>query len=76
MLAGGADQHLLLRADRAIILLVTALLVGTHFTLRDTTLEDAWRRVPTWARPAILASMILTISLITGDERAFIYFQF
>jgi len=76
MLAGGADRHLLLRDDRGIVLLVTGVLVGTHFVLRDTTLEDAWRRLPVWARPVLLASMILTISLITGDERAFIYFQF
>jgi len=76
MLAGRSDQHLLVRADRAVVVLVTVLLVGTHFALRDTTLEDAWRRVPVWVRPVVLASMILTISLITGDERAFIYFQF
>jgi len=76
MLAGGEDRHLLGRMDRASILAVTVLLVGTHYLMRDTTLEDVWRRVPHWARPLLLASMILTISLITGDERAFIYFQF
>ena len=76
MLTGGADQHLLFRADRTIVLLITIGLVSTHYALRNSTLEDAWRRVPTWVRPVLLASMILTMALITGDERAFIYFQF
>ena len=76
MIAGGADRHLMFRPDRASVLLVTVLLVGGHWMLRDTTIEDTWRRLPMWVRPLILASMILTICLVTGDERAFIYFQF
>ena len=43
MLAGGADHHLLFRADRAIVLLVTVLLVGTQFR-RPTVRTNEARR--------------------------------
>ena len=76
MLAGGADRHLLERRDRITVLGLTILLLAAHWALRDTSLEDAWRRLPRWTRPVFLAAMLLTMLLVTGDERAFIYFQF
>jgi len=76
MLLGGADRHLLERRDRMIVLGLTAALLAAHWAMRDTTLEDTWRRIPLRARPVIIAAMLLTLCLVTGDERAFIYFQF
>jgi alginate O-acetyltransferase complex protein AlgI len=76
MLTGGVDRHVLETGYRFLVVAVTAGLVLTHWTFRDSSVEDTWRRLPVWSRPVALASLLLAICLSEGDERAFIYFQF
>lgn len=44
--------------------------------MRDKTLEWAAERVPTWCLALWLTFMLTAISLMPGDDRAFLYFQF
>lgn len=76
MLLGGADRGLLTTRDRAIVAAITVLLLAAHWRQRRSSVEDEWRALPTWIRPVVLASMILAVCLASGDDRAFIYFQF
>jgi len=56
------------------------LTVGTlamHFLLRDSSLEEFFERVPASVRVAITTVMLyLIIISMTGEDNAFIYFQF
>ncbi|MCC6930210.1 MAG: MBOAT family protein [Gemmatimonadaceae bacterium] len=76
MLLGGSDQMLLTNQDRAIVVGITVLLLAAHWRMRASSIEDEWKGLPRWLRPVVLASMVLAICLASGDERAFIYFQF
>lgn len=70
--AGG----LLSGLQRSIGLGVVAALLGFHLLLRDTTLAEAYARLPR-AVPALLVAVLLVVLFFTpGDDRAFIYFQF
>jgi D-alanyl-lipoteichoic acid acyltransferase DltB (MBOAT superfamily) len=53
-----------------------ACLVIAHWKLRDTTLEDFVARLPALAWACLLALMMVSIATVSGEERAFIYFQF
>jgi len=56
---------------------VTAMVLLLHFRLRDTSFEQGWRRLPAWSQSLLLAFMLFGIALtMTGEDRAFIYFQF
>lgn len=59
------------------ILIVTLMLAG-HWKLRDSDLADFAGRLPTWLRSLVIAFMITSVlfALLSGDNRAFIYFQF
>jgi alginate O-acetyltransferase complex protein AlgI len=76
MLRGGSDQLALGSGTFVSIVLLTAVLLAFHWSLRDTTLEATWQRLPRWSRPVILAIMLCTLAFIRGADRAFIYFQF
>ncbi len=62
--------------ETAMVLGITGAMLGLHALLRNTTLEEAAGRVPWWGRAAVLAGMLLAIVTMSGDDRAFIYFQF
>ncbi|MFC1765856.1 MBOAT family O-acyltransferase [Planctomycetota bacterium] len=47
-----------------------------HWFLRDRSLEQIAHLIPWWLRSMILSAMILSIVLLSGEDRAFIYFQF
>jgi alginate O-acetyltransferase complex protein AlgI len=47
-----------------------------HYWMRDHSIEDLVLRMPAAARVFFLAVMLITLALIPGDDRAFIYFQF
>lgn len=55
---------------------VTALLLLSHWLLRNRSLVQVAARVPWWGRSFALAAMLLGIIGLSGDDRAFIYFQF
>ena len=73
----GTADHLSLGVESVLTVLVVigGLLVG-QWALRDSTLEEAWSRLPGWTRPVLLASVLLVLAFVPGDNRAFIYFQF
>jgi len=54
----------------------TAVLLGVHWLLRDSSIERAAMRLPWWARSLVLALLMIAIVTMTGEDRAFIYFQF
>lgn len=57
--------------------LVTVVVLALHFYLRERTLEDAWRKMPVWSQGLLLGLMLLGLTLtISGEDHAFIYFQF
>jgi D-alanyl-lipoteichoic acid acyltransferase DltB (MBOAT superfamily) len=54
------------------------LLLLAHWMLKDSNLERTFaeERVPAWAFATVSALMILGIAFSSGEDRAFIYFQF
>lgn len=76
MFVGGVDQ-LALGADKvAIVLVVTLGLLGSHWWLRDSSLEERWSQFRWPVRGLAIAAMLLLLVFTKGDDRAFIYFQF
>ncbi|MBI4566682.1 MAG: MBOAT family protein [Planctomycetes bacterium] len=58
---------------------VVAIIVGMmalHGYMRDRSTESVWGRLSWPFRSLFLAAMILSLLLVPGDTRAFIYFQF
>ena len=76
--AGPSSGHLVRRSLALWIFGLTAVLLAGQWMARDTTLEGIASRIPWWARSVALASMIvlLIITSGTGEDNAFIYFQF
>ncbi len=76
MLIGGPDRLSLGAPKTLTVLAVTVGLLASHWHMRDSTLEDRWRSLNWWSRSVVLATLILCLAFVSGDERAFIYFQF
>jgi len=57
-------------------MVIISAIVGTHWWMRDKTLEIAVERTPSWLVGAILAVMAIAILSEQGKGSAFIYFQF
>lgn len=59
---------------------VTGLTVGSilliQWSMRETTLENVAARLPVVILAVINAAMLLSIIMMPGEDRAFIYFQF
>jgi len=75
-MAGGQEGHILPVADIWQICILTMLLLAGHWFLRDVDLKNTLSMIPWWVRSAAVAILILSLTLSSGDERAFIYFQF
>ena len=58
------------------ITLVTAGLLIAHWNLRNTSIEAAVGKLPTWAVTGLWTLMLCAIILTQGSGNAFIYFQF
>ena len=56
--------------------IVTASVIGMHWTMRDDSFETTVMRLPAWAVTAIWSVMALAIIFTQGNSNAFIYFQF
>jgi len=52
------------------------IMVITHFSLRDSSLEEIAFRWPRWIWGTLVAVMLIALLVMHGDERAFVYFQF
>ncbi|MFN2354611.1 MAG: MBOAT family protein [Desulfopila sp.] len=62
--------------DALQVFVVAAALLAGHGLLRNTSLEYVASRTPVVVRVAVVVAAVLALSLHTGGERAFIYFQF
>ena len=58
------------------VLGVTVYILASHWVMRDSSLEEMANRVPWPLRSLLIFIMLLSIILLPGDNRAFIYFQF
>src|SRR5947208_827090 len=58
------------------IALVTGGMILVHWSLRDTNIETAVTRAPSWIATEAGALMACAIILTQGNSNAFIYFQF
>jgi len=58
------------------VLAVTVITLLIHALFRKTTLKRIAVHTPWWLRWMALASMLFLICVTTGEDRAFIYFQF
>jgi len=76
MLGGGGSGFKLPLMDYLVVLGVTIGLLTWHWLMRDLSFEELADRAPWWLWSIALAAMMLTLALQTGDNRAFIYFQF
>jgi len=57
-------------------LVIIAGIVGTHWAMRDKTIEIAIERTPAWLVGGLLAVMAVAVVAEQGKGSAFIYFQF
>ncbi|HEY9382605.1 MAG TPA: MBOAT family O-acyltransferase [Gemmatimonadales bacterium] len=77
MLSGAGSDQLVLGAGNVLgVAAVTLFLLGAHWWMRDTSLEARWEVIPWWGRSLVLATLLLALVLVPGEDRAFIYFQF
>jgi alginate O-acetyltransferase complex protein AlgI len=56
--------------------IVTFFMILAHWSLRDSTIEQAVERLPRWLVTTAWAVMACAIILTQGSSNAFIYFQF
>ncbi|HUT36069.1 MAG TPA: MBOAT family O-acyltransferase [Planctomycetota bacterium] len=74
---GGAQgQPALGMGKVAVVLGITIGILLLHWLLRDSSLEALVARCPWWLRSLVLASLMIAIVTLSGEDRAFIYFQF
>ncbi|MEW6355233.1 MAG: MBOAT family O-acyltransferase [Planctomycetota bacterium] len=64
------------RARIAAVLGITIAMLGIHWVMRDSSLEEIANRCPWWLKGLILAGLMIAIMTVSGEDRAFIYFQF
>ena len=60
----------------AICLAVISSILGIHWFLRDSTVEQLVAKTPWYWRSIALALMLYAIATLHGEDRSFIYFQF
>ena len=58
------------------VLGLTALMILYHGLMRHSSLEALVNRMPWVLRAVIMAAIVITLAMVPGDDRAFIYFQF
>ena len=62
--------------DIVITLAVCLMILAFHWLMRDFSLEKIAEKIPWWAMSIIIAGMLVAIVILSGEDRAFIYFQF
>ena len=72
----GAAQVLLPNVEMCVASGTVAAILIVHGLIRNSSLEAVVQRCPWWARSAALAGMLVAITTMPGEDRAFIYFQF
>ncbi|MDH3732960.1 MAG: MBOAT family protein [Gemmatimonadota bacterium] len=73
----GSDANLIVGTSAVLSVgAVTLFLLATHWWLRDSSLEQKWGRLGLAGQVIVLLVMLVSLALVHGDQRAFIYFQF
>jgi alginate O-acetyltransferase complex protein AlgI len=75
-LGGGGGPAVFTAVNLALVAITMGAILAIHGAMRGRSLEEVVGRTPWPARSAALAAMIVTIVLMQGQDRAFIYFQF
>jgi D-alanyl-lipoteichoic acid acyltransferase DltB (MBOAT superfamily) len=60
----------------ALVATVTIGMLAAHWLMRERTLEQLAAKIPWWGRSVALALLLMSLTLIRAEDRAFIYFQF
>ncbi len=55
---------------------LTVVLLMVHWSMRETTIPQLVARLPWWARSLALAALLVGMVGLSGEDRAFLYFQF
>jgi alginate O-acetyltransferase complex protein AlgI len=78
VMLGGATglRSLLSPAEVWMVFLLTGALLSSHWLMRNSSLEAVAARVSWEMRAVIISCLLITLLLVPGDDRAFIYFQF
>jgi D-alanyl-lipoteichoic acid acyltransferase DltB (MBOAT superfamily) len=76
MFGAGRGDFEMVELKVIIVALMSIFLLGSHWYLRDQSLEQAVEKFPWWARGLVLAGIAISIILMPGGGRVFIYFQF
>jgi alginate O-acetyltransferase complex protein AlgI len=74
--AAGEGERVLYWNGIIAVATVTAVMLTTHWRMRDTTLEAAVERTPAWIIAAVWTAMLFAVITTQGSGDAFIYFQF
>ncbi len=75
-LFSGVEGHLLSLQETFRVTAVLGLLLLGQWFLRDGSLEEVAGKIHPFFRVTLLCGALLALSLHTGEDRAFIYFQF
>ncbi len=71
------DAGRVLKPEAAVISVgVTVALLSIHWLMREATITQLANHVPWWVRSLVLAALLIGIVGLSGEDRAFIYFQF
>jgi alginate O-acetyltransferase complex protein AlgI len=71
------DAGRVLKPEAAVLSVgATAALLSIHWLMREATITQVVSRVPWWVRSLALAALLIGIAGLSGEDRAFIYFQF
>lgn len=76
MLSLDIDRPTLSTLDVVKTVVLTVAILAVHLFLRNRSVEWLFGRAPGWARSLAIAAMLASLFLLSGDDRAFIYFQF
>jgi len=75
-LGGPATLAALPPVSAGLVWAAVLIILMTHGVMRNRDLETAAAKTPWWGRSLVIAGMILAMILFSGEDRAFIYFQF
>jgi len=75
-IANGPSAVSLGSTDLIIAVLVCWAILMVHWLMRERTLEWLMSRSPWWVTSLVIAGVLISIVLGSGEDRAFIYFQF
>ena len=62
--------------NTAITLFTLSIIFFFHWFMRDHTFEEIIEKLPSWVWSVAIALMLVAIATFSGEDRAFIYFQF